>query len=63
MAGIYKVISVEPNLGASGVKFDHGDFRTYAAAASVARIVKKAFPGRTSLVLLPPAKVPLELEW
>lgn len=55
MAGAYKVVSLIPDC-ASITKIDHGDFGSYAAAASVARIVRKIWPSRTSLVQIPKVK-------
>lgn len=52
MAGSYKVVSLDARTPSIS-KVDHGDFRSYAAAAGVARIIRRIWPNRTSLVILP----------
>jgi hypothetical protein len=49
---MFTVISVNP-CSRGDVRRNHGSCHSYAGAANLARIVKRAFPDRTALVLLP----------
>lgn len=49
---MFTVISVNPCVRGD-VRRDHGVCRSYAGAANLARIAKRAFPDRTVLVLIP----------
>lgn len=62
MAGEYKVVSLDPRTPSIS-KVDHGDFGSYAAAAGVARIVRKIWPARTSLVQIPTVKAEVVEFW
>lgn len=52
MAGDYKVVSLNPHCP-SITKADHGSFPSYAAAAGVARILRRMNPIKTVLIEIP----------
>lgn len=52
MKGCFEVVSICP-VTRGDAQRSHGDCRSYVSAANLARIVRRTFPGRTVLVLVP----------